>query len=107
MDRLNPQTVISEVERIVKRELPEGYRLEKVDLGYGILPLALPSLGPTFQVQIHVLQGRSVAHPAGWGGKVARRIREKWSAEDLGISVLERPKGCPPFGSGRPRGPRR
>ncbi len=97
MDRYNPQTVISEVERIVKGELPEGYRLEKVDLGYGILPLAP---GPTFQVQIHVLQGRSVAHPAGWGAEVARRIREKWSAEDLGISVLERPKGCPPFGPG-------
>ena len=104
MDQIDPKAVISEVECIVREELPKGYRLEKVDLGYGILPLAP---GPTFQVQIHVLQGRSVAHPAGWGGEVARRIREKWSAEDLGISVLERPKGCAPFGPGGPRGPRR
>lgn len=87
---MDPQTVVSQVESIVKEELPRGYRLEKVDLGFGSLPGVA---SPTFQVQIHVVRRGPVANPAGWGYEVARRVREKWSAEDLGISVLERPAG--------------
>ena len=90
---MHRQSVIDTVTRLVNEELPPGYRLKNVDLGFGPI---YPGAPATFQARIFVVRNRPPADPSGWGKRVAERIREIWSAESLGISVLELPEGMDP-----------
>lgn len=74
---------LEEIRRIVLDELPEGHHLNSVELTFGALS---EGQEPQFTVLIGLSEDPD-ADPAVSYYEITRRIRERWSRDDLYVKI--------------------
>src|SRR4051812_37318143 len=70
------------IRNIVKNCLPEGHRLNTVDLTIGTLH---EGEEPRFMVLVELEQQVHAPEPFGWADRMAKIIRQKWPRDEFDI----------------------
>jgi hypothetical protein len=72
------------IREIVRKYMPEGHRLNSLDLSFGSLE---EGQEPRFLVLVELLQETRAPVPYGWVDKLSKIIREKWPKDDFYVKL--------------------
>ena len=72
------------IREMVKKYMPEGHRLNSVDLSFGSLE---EGQEPRFLVLVELAQETQAPEPFGWVDKLSKIIRETWPKDDFYVKL--------------------
>ena len=72
------------IREIVQLHMPDGHRLNKVDLTVGSIE---EGDEPRFIILVELAQEAHAPEPFGWADKMAKVIRQKWPKDAFDVKV--------------------